>query len=72
MGDVHSIISVRAKINDQGMMCTFLGYTKNHTGDTHRMLNIHMRRIILIQDVICRNKTYGEYIPKKKGNQLYD
>ena len=44
----------------------FLGSVKNHTGGTHRMLNLRTKHIVLSHDIIWLDKTYGEYASKFK------
>ena len=58
MGVICSILNVKFKLYYQGMMCMFLGYAKNHTGVTYRVLNIHMKNFVLSYDLIWPNKTY--------------
>ena len=48
----------------------FIGYAQNHTGGTYRMLNLSKKLIIIIRDVICLNKKYGEYVSRKENNKL--
>ena len=59
---VRSVVMVKSKLEDRGIICMFLGYTQNHTGGIYLMLNIRTKCIVLIHDVIWINKTYGEYI----------
>ena len=47
----------------------FLGYAKNHTGGTLRMLNLRTKNIVLNRDVIWLNKTYGEYVSRKENTK---
>ena len=46
----------------------FLGYAKNHTGDTYRMLNLCKKRVVLIPYFTRINKIYGDYV-SIKGNK---
>ena len=57
MGVVRSIATVKARLEDQGKTCMFLGYAQNNTGGTYRMLNLHTKCIVLSRDVICLKKT---------------
>ena len=50
MGVVHSIATVKAKLEDLGKTCMFLGYAQNHTGGTYRMSNIRTKLIVLSND----------------------
>ena len=45
MGVVEIIVNVKFKLEGQGMTCMFLSYSKNHTADTYRMLNICTKHI---------------------------
>ena len=40
----------------------FIGYAQNHIGDRHRMLNLHIKGVVLTCDVIWTTKKYDEYI----------
>ena len=59
---VRIIDTVKEKPEDQVKMCMFLGYTKNHTDSTYRMLNLCTKRIVLSRDVIWLNKNYVMYV----------
>ena len=63
---IHSIATVKAKIQDQGKKCMFLGYAQNHTGSTYHMLNIRTKRIVLICDVVRLNKPTDSTYKKSK------
>ena len=56
---VHSIATVKEKMEYQGNMCMLLGYAQNHTGGTYHMLNLGTKRNVLSCDVIWSKKTYG-------------
>ena len=73
MGVLRSINNIKSKLEDQGRTCMFLGYAQKYTGSTYIMLNLFTKRIVLSRGVICLNKTYDEYVPRKKtqGDQLY-
>ena len=43
---------------------------KNNTGGTYRMLNLCTKCIVISCDVIWRNKTYGEYVPRKENTKV--
>ena len=49
---VRSISTVKAKLLDRVKTCMFLGYTKNHTGGTCRMLNIRTKHTVLIRNIV--------------------
>ena len=63
---VRSITTVKSKIEDQRKTFMLLGYSKIHTGGTYRMSNIRIKCIILSRDIIWFNKTYREYIARRK------
>ena len=65
MGVVRSIATVKAKLQDWGKTCMFLGTVQNHTGGTHRMLNLRTKNIFLSYDFIWIIKTYVEYVSQK-------
>ena len=67
MGVVRSIATVEARLEDRVKTCMFLGYAKNCTGGTYRMLNIRTKRIGLSCDVIRMNKTYGKCVSRKEN-----
>ena len=68
-----SIDIVKFNIKYQEMACMLIGYVKNYTIGTYRMLNLRTKHIILIRDIIWLNKTYGEYVSRKiyQCKQLY-
>ena len=45
----------------------FLVYVQNNTGSTYHMLNIGSKLIVLSRDVICLDKTYGQYVSRKEN-----
>ena len=57
---VHSIITVKSKLEDRFMKCMFLVYAQNHNGSTYTMLNIRTKYIVLSRDIIWLDETYGE------------
>ena len=65
MGVVHSITTVKAKLEYRGMTCIFLHYGQKYTSGTYHMFNLRMKGIVLIRDIIWINKTYGEYVSIK-------
>ena len=64
MGVVLSILNLKYKLDDQGMVIFSLGYAQQHLGGTYHMLYIGTKRIVLIHDVVFLNKhtvsTYQE------------
>ena len=59
MGVLRSIIITKPNIEDRGLACMFLGYVKNYMGGTYHVLSPGTKHIILSNDVICMNKTFG-------------
>ena len=43
MGVVHSIVSIKAKLEYQVMAFMFLGYAQNHIGGTYHMSNLRKK-----------------------------
>ena len=56
IGVVSSIVTVKEKLYDQVNTCMLLGYEKNNTGGTNRMLNLHTKRIVLNRDIVWIKK----------------
>ena len=44
-----------------GKLCIFVGYAKNHAGDTYCMFNPTTKRVIISRDIQWLNKTYGKW-----------
>ena len=44
------------------MTCMLLDYEQNHMVGTYHMLNIGTKPILLSHEIICLNKTYGNYV----------
>ena len=65
MGIVHSIVNINLEYWE--MTCIFLGYSQNHNSGTYPMLNLRMKRIMIIRDAIWQNTTKGEYAPRKEN-----
>ena len=43
---------IKSKLEDRGQICTFLGYARNHTGDTYRMRNDSTEQVVITRDII--------------------
>ena len=69
MGVIHSISTIKSKLEVQLNMCMFLGSAQNHTCDKYRMLNLHIKNIILLRDDIWLNKIYGGYVSIKENTR---
>ena len=48
----------------------FLGYAKNHTASTYRMLNLRTKHIVLSRDAVWLNRTHSEYISRKETTKV--
>ena len=48
-----------------------VGYARNSTGDTYRMLNLDTERATSTRDVKWSNKWYSEVIRKKNDQVVY-
>jgi hypothetical protein len=46
--------------------------TSNHDNDVYRLLNQSSKHVIKSSDVICLNKTYGEWIKSKENLSKVD
>ena len=53
--------SKKTKLEDRGKACMFVGYAKDHTGDTYRMLNLKTKKIWISRDVIWVQQSFGDY-----------
>jgi hypothetical protein len=42
---------IKAKLNDRGTACIFLGYVKKHAGNVYQMLNMKTNAVIVTRDV---------------------
>jgi Reverse transcriptase (RNA-dependent DNA polymerase) len=52
---------MRAKLEDRGRPCMYLGRAQNHSSDTFRFLNLSTNKIIISRNVVWLNKVYGEW-----------
>ena len=51
VGYVTKREKISGKLEDRAVKCVFVGYGRNHSGDTYRMYNPVTKRIILSRDV---------------------
>ena len=51
---------IKAKLDNQGITCMFVGYSKDHKSNVYCMLNIVTLKSKNTRDVIWLNKSYGE------------
>ena len=52
---------IKAKLDNRGTLCMFIGYSKDHEEDVYRMLNLSTLKVKNTRDVIWLNKCYGEW-----------
>jgi hypothetical protein len=50
---------MRAKLDNRGKACMYLGPTKHHSTDVYRFLHLTMKHTLLSRDVTWLNKTYA-------------
>ena len=48
-------------MESKGVVCIFVGYAEDHSGDTYRMMNVNTKKIIMSRDVRWLNKMYGKW-----------
>ena len=58
--------SKKSKLEDRGKACMFVGYAKNHTGNTYRMINLQTNKIWITRDVIWVHQNFGDYFSLTK------
>ena len=58
---IHEGKKMRSKLDNRGKTCMFVGYADDHSGDVHRFLNIHTKRIIMSRDVRWPNIIWKHY-----------
>ena len=51
---------IKAKLDDRGTVCMFVGYARQHAGDIYQMVNIKTNSVIITRDVSWINKFYHE------------
>ena len=56
---------IKSKISDHGKKAIMVGYVRNSTGDTYRMLHLDTERVTSTIDVKWTNKLYGEMIGRQ-------
>ena len=59
---------IKAKLDDRGIPCIWLGYAKDHKAGTYCMYSTTTGKCILTRDVIFLRKTYAEF--KQDKNKL--
>jgi len=53
---------IKAKFDDRGKPCIWLGYAKNHAAGTYRVLNTLTEKVNLTRDVTFLQKSYGNWV----------
>ena len=56
---------MQSKLKNKGKTCVFVGFAENHVANTYHMFDVTTKKVILTQDIIWANKTYGEYFKLK-------
>src|SRR5210317_1405024 len=51
IGVICNRIKLKAKDEDRGIKCIFVGYADDHTPDTYQMYNLNMKKIVLSRDI---------------------
>ena len=62
---------IKSKTSDRGKKSIMVGYVRNSTGDTYRMIHLDTERVTSTRDVKWSNKLYGEMIGRKKNQIVY-
>jgi hypothetical protein len=65
-GVVKTKKSMDPKMNNRGTTCMFVGYAKDHPGDTYEMLNWNTMGVLTTRDVIWLDKMYFD----KQGKEI--
>jgi len=55
----HNTIKMQSKLENRGTVCMMLGYARNHSGDSYRMLNIFTGKVWITRDVAWTGETYN-------------
>jgi hypothetical protein len=63
---------IQGKLSNIGAVCVFVGYAVNHTDDLYRQLNPKTKGIIKSRDVVCLNKSYGDWIKSENDTNVSD
>lgn len=48
---LHPGKTIKAKLDDRGIECIFVGYATNHAGNVYRMLNPRTNKVLITRDV---------------------
>ena len=56
---------IKAKVEDQGEVCMFLGDAENTAGNMYKMLTWKTDKVTAIRDVMWLNQSYGSYMGLK-------
>ena len=58
---IHEGKKMRSKLDNREKTCMFVGYADDHSGDVHRFLNIHTKRIVMTRDARWLNIIWKHY-----------
>ena len=59
--------SIKAKLDDRGIKCMFLGYAASHAGNVYRMWNLRTKQVIVTRDI----KWLGTFHNKPATKSIY-
>ena len=62
---------IKAKLDDRGTVCMFVGYAKNHAGNVYRMLNTKTNAVIVTRDVTWTNKMFYQQEGNTTQQMIY-
>jgi hypothetical protein len=52
---------IRAKLENRGRSCLFLGHAPNHADDTYCFMNLTTKKVLVSRDVVWLGKCYGDW-----------
>ena len=53
--------SIKTKLSGRGKCMLFIGYSLSHGTKVYRMYNIETNKLVISQDIVWLNKSYGEW-----------
>jgi len=63
--------TIKAKLDDRGERCFFLGYAADHAGNVYRMQNIRTGKVMITRDVTWTDSMVGSATIESKPETLY-
>jgi len=61
IGIVYDNVKIKAKLDDRGFPCLFIGYTDDHSPGVFMFFNFNKKSVMLSRNVLWMNKYYAEY-----------